>query len=84
MNISDAYTCSLIIGHGPATVGLFGRVIILILSALFGWFALARDTQLGAAFSHGKGPRVPIGSAGRVITALIAIVLFLIGLGVIK
>lgn len=57
---------------------------MLILSALFGWFAFARDTRLGAPFSHGKGPSVPIGSAGRVITILIAIVLLVIGLGVLK
>jgi hypothetical protein len=74
----------LIIGHGSATLGLFGRVTMLILSALFAWFAFARDTRLGAPFSHGKGPSVPIGSAGRVITILIAIVLLVIGLGVLK
>lgn len=84
MNISGAYTCNLIIGHGPAALGLFGRVTMLVLSVLFGWLALARDTRLGAPFSHGKGPRVPIGSAGRVITFLIAIVLLLIAAGVLK
>lgn len=70
--------------RGPDHLDLFGRIVVFALSILFGWLAFARDTQLGAAFSHGKGPRVPIGSAGRVITFLIAVVLFLLAVGVIK
>jgi uncharacterized protein YacL len=71
---------SLAIGHGPATPGTFGSIIMIVLGILFVALALAPGTRLRGAFSHGKGSSVPIGSAGRVITLLIALVLLTVGL----
>jgi hypothetical protein len=66
------------IGNGPSRLGIVGRVITLILGILFGVMAFSPTTRLGGAFTYGKGDRVPIGSAGRVITFIIALVMFYI------
>lgn len=70
--------------HGPATLDLFGRIIVFALSILLGFSAFARDTKVRGAFSHGKGPGIPINKAGRVILFLAAVVFLLLGLGVLK
>jgi hypothetical protein len=70
--------------HGPATLDLFGRIIVFALSILFGFLAFAPNTRVRGAFSYGKGPGVPINTAGRVILFLIALVLFLLALGVLQ
>jgi len=46
---------------------------------LLGYAALAPGTRLRGAFSHGKGPSVPIGSAGRLITLIAAAVILTVG-----
>lgn len=70
--------------HGPAHLDLFGRVIVFVLSILFGALAFGRDTRVRGAFSYGKGPSVPINKAGRVILFLVSIVLFLMALNVLR
>ena len=64
-----------VIGHGPSAPGKFSDVIMLILGIMFAAGAVHPKTRLRAAFSHGKGPSVPVGSAGRVILFLLALVL---------
>jgi hypothetical protein len=70
----------LAIGRGPATQDTFGSIVIIVLGIALSVAALAPGTRLRGAFAHGKGPSVPIGSAGRVITLLIALVLLTVGL----
>ena len=82
MNIVAAFSCVLIIGRGPDALGLFGRIFMLALSILAGFAAFAPGTQVGGR--HGRGPSVPINTTGRVIVFLIAIVLFLVALGILK
>jgi len=65
-----------LIGNGPARLGVVGRVITLLLGVLLVVAGSSPDTRLRGAFMHGKGPSVPIGSAGRVITLLLAFVMF--------
>jgi hypothetical protein len=84
VSFPEPLTLILMIGHGPATLSVFGRIVIFILGVLFAVGAFHRDTQLRAAFSFGKGPGVQIGSAGRVILFLIALVLLLRAAGVLK
>jgi len=84
MNFHGSFIGALIIGHGSAALGTFGRIICFILSLLFGIASFRRGTQLRAAFSYGNGPGVPIVSAGRLILFLIAVVLFLLSVGVLK
>jgi hypothetical protein len=62
----------------PSTAGSIAMVIFGIIFAIAG---LAPDTQLRAAFSFGKGPGTPIGSAGRLILLLMALVLLVAGIG---
>jgi len=64
---------SLAIGHGPETPGTVGSMIMIVLGIVFGVAALAPGT-------HGKGSRVPIGSAERVIMLLVVFVLLTVGL----
>lgn len=66
----------LAIGRGPATLNVFGRVVVLILGIVFVAGAFSPDVRLRGAFMHGKGPSVPIGSAGRVILFLVSLVMF--------
>jgi len=68
--------CAAIIGNGPPDLGLVGRVFVLLLGILLVVAALSPNTRLGGAFTYGKGARVPIGSAGRLITFLVALVMF--------
>ena len=84
MNISDAFRVGLVIGHGPSTRGLISRVIMFALGILFAALAVAPGTRLRGAFMHGKGPSLPIGSAGRLILGLVALVMFLLALGIIR
>jgi len=84
MNVSQAFLSILIIGHGPATLDWFGRVIVFALSIMFALAAFRRDTRVRGAFSYGKGPSVPINNAGHVILFLISIVLLLMAFGVLR
>jgi len=68
-----------VIGHGPSRPDAVGSVIMVVLGMLLGYAALAPGTRLRGAFSHGKGPSVPIGSAGRLITLIAAAVMLTVG-----
>lgn len=69
-----------VIGRGPSTPDKLTSVIMIVLGVgrLVG--ALSPTTRLRGAFSHGKGPSVPIGSAGRVILFIAAVVMFTVGI----
>ena len=83
MNIFAAFRVALLIGHGPSTLDLFGRVIFFALGVALSTAAFQRGTRIRAAFSFGKGPSVPIGSAGRLILGLVALVMFLLAFGIV-
>ncbi len=68
---------TLIIGHGPSTPTRFDGVVLLVLSIFFGFAAFAPGARLRGAFSYGKGPSVPVGSAGRLILFVVAVVIFI-------
>lgn len=61
--------------HGPATPSTFTTIIMILIGLLSAYSAFYPGTRFGAAFSHGKGPTVPIGSAGRLILFLLAVVM---------
>lgn len=75
MTVSSLVQFSLVIGNGPSTPSMFGRVIMLVLGMFIAIAACSPNARLRGAFMHGKGPSVPIGSAGRVILFFIALVL---------
>jgi hypothetical protein len=83
MNISEASVCCMI-GRGPATLGVFGRVIVFGLSLLFGWLALDSRVRVRPRFSHGKAPGMVLSKAERVILFVVALVMLLMAAGVIR
>ena len=64
------------IGRGPSTPDKLTSVIAIALGILFVFFAFSPETRLGQR----KTPGVPIGSAGRLILFIIAIVMFTVGI----
>jgi hypothetical protein len=70
---------SVIIGRGPAH-DLGSSIAMVVFGIFFAVAGFASGTRVGAAFSHGKGPTVPINPAGRVILFALALVLLVAGL----
>jgi hypothetical protein len=71
---------SVVIGNGPNAPGKVASAIMIALGIFCVVLSLASGTRVGAAFSHGRGPTVPISSAGRVLMAALALVLLIVGL----
>lgn len=68
----------MVIGHGPER-SLASSIFLIVFGILFAGGAAARGTRQRGAFSYGKGPGVPISTAGRVILALMAFVMIVYG-----
>lgn len=62
-------------GRGPSTPDKFTSVIAIVLGIFFVAFSLSSEARLGR-----RPPGVPIGSAGRLILFLIAVVMFIVGI----
>lgn len=75
MTVSSYVQFFLVIGNGPSTPSVFSRVIMFMLGVFITILACSPNVRLRGAFMHGKGPSVPIGSAGRVILFIAALVL---------
>jgi hypothetical protein len=72
--------CAAIGGRGPSTPDKLTSVIAMVLGIVLLVGAFLPATRLRGAFSYGKGPSVPIGSAGRLILFIAAVVMFAVGI----
>jgi hypothetical protein len=75
MTVSSLVEISSVIGNGSSTTSIFTRVIMFVLRVFIAILACTPNVRVRGAFMHGKGPSVPVGSAGRVILFLAALVL---------
>jgi hypothetical protein len=71
---------SIIITHGSNGSGKVTGAIMVLLGIMFAVASFGSQTRIGAAFMHGKGQTVPIGSVGRLILFTVALVLVIAGL----
>jgi hypothetical protein len=74
MTVAIITSVCVAIGRGDATLGVAGRLFLAVMGVACVIGAFSSATQLRGAF--GKGPGVPLGSAGRVILCLMALVMF--------
>lgn len=75
MTVSSLVYFSAVIGNGPSTPTMVSRVIMFALGIFIAILACSPNVRIRGAFAHGKGPSVPIGSAGRVILVITGLVL---------
>jgi hypothetical protein len=54
--------------------------IMVVVGAVCAVLSIGSQTRVGGAFTHGKGPTVPINRAGRVILFAAGLVLIITGL----
>jgi hypothetical protein len=80
MTVSSLVEISSVIGNGPSTPSMFARVIMFVLGVSIAILACTPNVRVRGAFMHGKGPSVPVGSAGRVILFTAGLVLLYVAM----